>query len=142
MSLFLIDNWKYIYFSVTFLIIKLIIFFLQIIIFFLQIIIFFLQIIIFFLQNKEEVKSEIIISNKEINLDDLNGVLYGACIIGENYIIKKIKRKDIIQNIINYLINWIYIKLNKLIIRKLKEKMKIIRNQIICIVINILISLK
>ena len=78
---------------------------------------FFLQIIIFFLQNKEEVKSEYKISNQETNLDDLNGVLYGACIIGENYIIKKIKRKDIIQNIINYFINWIYIKLNKLIIR-------------------------
>ena len=66
---------------------------------------FFLQIIIFFLQNKEEVKSENKISNKETKLDDLNGVLYGACIIGENYIIKKIKRKDIIQNIINYFIN-------------------------------------
>ena len=50
-------------------------------------------------------------------MDDLNGALYGAYINKENNIIKKIERKDIIQNIINYFMNWIYIKLNKLIRR-------------------------
>ena len=45
-------------------------------------------------------------------MDDLNGVLYSAYIIKENNIIKKIERKDIIQNIINYFINWIYINLD------------------------------
>ena len=56
------------------------------------------------MQNKEEVKSENKISNQETNFDDLNGVIYGAYIIEENTIIKKIEIKDIMENIINYFI--------------------------------------